>query len=178
MGVALGQGRARAVALACGVVSGSVIWGLLAATGLSAVLVAYAQVIVVLKIAGGLYLLFLAWKSARAALGPGPAARGQAALPRAVLYRRGVLMHLTNPKAILGWMAIMTLGLTPGAPPMTLAAILAGCAVLSAAVNLGYALVFSAPALGHGYLRLRRWIEGTLALVFGYAGLRLLLSRP
>ena len=29
------------------------------------------------------------------------------------LYRRGLLMHLTNPKALLGWIATMTLGLGP-----------------------------------------------------------------
>ncbi|MFD1881608.1 LysE family translocator [Paracoccus pacificus] len=179
MGTAMNQGRASAVALALGVVTGSMFWALLAATGISTVLTAYAQAIFAIKIAGGLYLLYLAWKSARAALSaePGP---GKPA-PRAgstTLYRRGLMLHLSNPKAILGWIAIMSLGLRTDAPPYTTLVIIAGCAVLGLCVNLGYALIFSTAASGKAYRKARRWIEGTLAALFGYAGIRLLLYRP
>ncbi|MET0359169.1 MAG: LysE family transporter, partial [Pararhizobium sp.] len=90
----------------------------------------------------------------------------------------GLMLHLTNPKAILGWIAIMALGLGPGASPATMVAILAGCASIGLCVFLGYALAFSTPAMGRAYSRCRRGIEGALACVFGLAGLRLLLSRP
>ncbi|EJM70079.1 hypothetical protein PMI30_00864 [Pseudomonas sp. GM50] len=40
-----------------------------------------------------------------------------------------------------------------------------------------YAIVFSTAPMIRGYRRARRWIEGTLALVFGAAGLKLLFSR-
>lgn len=179
MAVAMNHGRASAVALALGVVTGIIFWAVLAATGISAVLIAWADAIFVIKIAGGLYLLYLAWKSARSAL---LADRGQMkAIPQATkvsLYRRGVLIHLTNPKAILGWVAIISLGLKPDAPSHTLPAILIGCIALGLAVNLGYAVLFSTTAMGKAYRKSRRWIEGTLATIFGYAGLRLLLSKP
>ena len=93
------------------------------------------------------------------------------------LYRRGLLMHLTNPKALLGWIATMTLGLGPGATPTTVAIIRAGCAILSVTIFCGYALVFSTAPMIRMYRHARRWIEGTLALVFGAAGMKLLLSR-
>jgi threonine/homoserine/homoserine lactone efflux protein len=86
-------------------------------------------------------------------------------------------MHLTNPKALLGWIATMTLGLGPGATPATVAVILAGCAILSITIFCGYALVFSTAPMIRMYRHARRWIEGTLALVFGAAGMKLLLSR-
>lgn len=179
MGVAMKQGRARAIALALGVVTGSMFWAFLAATGISTILTAYAGALLVIKVAGGLYLLYLAWKSARAALSSDAAQ--MKVIPfasKATLYRRGVLLHLSNPKAVLGWLAIMSLGLQPDGPPYTLHAIIAGCAVLGLMVNVGYALVFSTAVMGRAYQKSRRWIEGALAAFFGYAGFRLLLLKP
>ena len=181
MGVAMSQGRAPAVVLAAGIVTGSQFWAVLAATGISTVLSAYAGALVALKIAGGLYLLYLAYRSASSALAAtGPQALSRAEVSRvdyAALYRRGVLLHLTNPKAILAWMAIMTLGLKPDAAPYNLAAILGGCLVLGIIVNGGYALIFSTSPMVYAYQKTRRWIEGTLAVVFGFAGLRLLSAK-
>lgn len=58
------------------------------------------------------------------------------------LYKRGLLMHLTNPKALLGWIATMTLGLGPQASPAKVAVILAGCAVSSVTILCSYAVIF------------------------------------
>ncbi len=179
MGAAMNQGRAHGVALALGVLTGSFCWACLAAAGISSVLTRYAEALIVMKIAGGLYLLYLAWKSAKSAMTE--KVSGVADITpasRLASYRRGVLLHLTNPKAILGWGAIMTLGLKPDAPAHTLSAIIGGCAVLGFIVFVGYALLFSTAAMANGYRKARRVIEGTLAAVFGYAGLRLLLSKP
>jgi threonine efflux protein len=71
----------------------------------------------------------------------------------------------------------MTLGLGAQATPQTVAVILAGCAVLSVTIFCGYALVFSTAPMIRAYRRARRWIEGTLALVYATAGLKLLYSR-
>lgn len=178
MGTAMSQGRASAVALALGVMTGSLFWAILAAAGLSTLLTGYADALLVIKIAGGLYLLYLAYKSAKSALSPNARqVKAEAPARRLTLYRKGVLLHLTNPKSILGWAAIMSLGLRPDAPPHTLTAILAGCAILGLIIFVGYALMFSTEIMGRAYQKSRRWIEGTLAMVFGYAGLRLLLSK-
>lgn len=181
MSTAMRQGRAAALGLSAGIVTGSVFWGLLAATGLSAVLARYAEALFVMKIAGGAYLLYLAVKSARSALRPDGEATAPEAGERAAdlpaLYRRGLLLHLTNPKSVLAWIALMTLGLGPGATWQTVAVILAGCAILAVTIFCGYAVVFSTTPMVKAYRRTRRWIEGVLAAFFGVAGLRLLLSR-
>ncbi|PDT46524.1 amino acid transporter [Sinorhizobium fredii] len=181
MGVAMNNGRRAALVLAAGVVSGSIFWGMMAATGISAILSRYAEALIVLKIFGGLYLLYLAFRAGRAALvSDAEAARttsGDEVLSGAALYRRGLLMHLTNPKSVLAWIALVTLGLGPGSSWHTLAAMLAGCAVLSVTIFCGYAIIFSTAPMVRLYRRARRWIEGILAVFFGVAGLRLLLSR-
>jgi threonine/homoserine/homoserine lactone efflux protein len=111
------QGRQAGLTLAAGVVTASIFWGTMAATGVSALLTRYAHALIVLKVFGGLYLLFLAFKAGRAALMSDERAAlmasNEAATTRGALYRRGLLMHLSNPKAILAWVALLTLGLGP-----------------------------------------------------------------
>ncbi|WP_040068992.1 LysE family translocator [Pseudomonas batumici] len=181
MGVAMQQGRQAALCLAAGVVSGSLFWGSLAATGISAVLAEYAKALIVMKVFGGAYLLFLGFKAARSALKTDERLEtGAIQSPKITgfkLYQRGLLMHLTNPKALLGWVATMTLGLGPEASQSTVSFILAGCAVLSITIFCGYAIVFSTAPMIRAYRRARRWVEGSLAMVFGAAGLKLLLTR-
>lgn len=180
MGVAMNDGRKAGLAIASGVVSGSIFWGLMAASGVSAILKTYPGAIVGLQIFGGLYLLFLAFKAARAASAPDRPVSldSDRVVPTmGALYRRGLLMHLMNPKSILAWIALMTLGLGSQASTTGVVIILAGCAILSVTIFCGYAIVFSTGPMVRLYRRARRWIEGVLALSFGFAGLKLLLSR-
>lgn len=181
MAVAMQDGRKSALCLAAGVVSGSLFWGSLAATGISAVLAEYAQALVILKILGGAYLLYLGFKAARSALKTDEQLANGAGLPLRAsgfkLYHRGLLMHLTNPKALLGWIATMSLGLGAQGSQLTVAIILVGCAVLSVTIFCGYAIIFSTAAMIRAYQRARRIIEGSLAIVFGAAGFKLLMTR-
>ena len=182
MGVAMNHGRQAGLALAAGVISGSLFWGLSAATGVSALLARYAEALIVLKILGGLYLLYLAVRAARSAMTPDTAISSGAAqietAPSSVaLYRHGLIMHLANPKAVLAWIALVTLGLGAKASWHDVTTTLVGCAILSVTIFGGYALVFSTAPMIRLYRRARRGIEGGSAVFFGFAGLRLLLSR-
>ena len=56
IGTSMGAGRKYGVALALGVATGSFCWALIAVSGLTAVLTAYAAVLTAIKIAGGCYL--------------------------------------------------------------------------------------------------------------------------
>ena len=181
MGTAMHHGRRAALLVAAGVVTGSIFWGVVAATGVAAVLTRFAEFLIVLKMLGGLYLIYLAFRAGRSAMtsddrqSARDGARGAA--PAAAYYRQGLLMHLTNPKSVLGWIALVALGLGPEAASETVVVILAGCAVLAIAVFGGYAIVFSTAPMVRVYGRARRWIEGFLAALFALAGLRLLFSR-
>lgn len=182
MGVAMNHGRRAGLALAAGVISGSLFWGLSAATGVSALLARYAEALIVLKVFGGIYLLYLAFRAARSALASDPttpagALRDDTPPTSAAHFRHGLIMHLANPKAVLAWIALVTLGLGAEASWHDVTTILAGCAVLSVTIFGGYALVFSTAPMARFYRRARRWIEGVLAAFFGFAGLHLLMSR-
>lgn len=176
MGMAMNAGRRPALWLASGILCGSWFWGVLAALGISQVLAHFSAGMVAMKLACGLYLLWLAWKSARTACQPHAELRTAAASlqsPRR-LYLRGLAMHLTNPKAVLAWMSTVTVGLPPGASPHLAWVVVAGCMVMGVGIFSGYALAFSTPTARRLYARSRRWMEGLLAAVFGLAGLQLL----
>lgn len=178
---AMSDGRLPALALAAGVITGSLFWAILAATGLSAVLTAYAQALFIIKIFGGVYLLYLAFRAGRSALKAGSdLARADSvrSTPRyRALYRQGLLMHIGNPKAIMAWIAIMSLGFREDAPAGMLPAIVGGCAFLGIIVFGGYAVLFSTVSMIGLYTKLRRWIESVLSVVFAVAGLKLLASQ-
>ncbi len=176
MATSMERGRRAGMTLALGVTTGSLTWGILAAVGVSALIVAHPGALYAIKIVGGLYLLFLAWRSARSAmradmLPPKAAASGHRT------YLRGYLMHLTNPKAILSWTAIIALGLRPGTPAVVLYAIIIGCLMISLAINQGYAILFSTPSMIAGYRKIRRKAEACLAAFFTFASFKLLTAQ-
>lgn len=180
MGTAMKKGRGAALALAAGVVSGSLLWALLAACGVLTVLAAFAQLLIVLKIGGGLYLLWLAFKAGKSALRRTETAALNASGERIAygrLFRQGILMHVGNPKAILTWVAIMSFAMKPDGGASTLPIILCGCAAICICVFGGYALLFSTAVMSAFYLRIRRGLDALLACCFALAGVKLLFSR-
>ncbi len=180
MGIAMTTGRRDALTFAAGVMCGSCFWGVTAAMGLSTLLMGYAHGMSVLKFLGGLYLLWLGVKSARAAWRSGPlalAAQPATASSPRQLYLRGLGLHLTNPKAILSWLSVVAVGLPPDATPAAVMVVVASCVILGVCVFTGYAIAFSSATARRVYTAARRPIESMFALMFGYAGLRLMLSR-
>lgn len=180
IGTAMGVNRAAGMALAMGVASGSFVWAVLTITGLSALLRTYADIMLVIKLAGGVLLLWLAWKAFRAAASRHDIDARELAGGRrspAGYFRRGFFIQMTNPKAALAWIAIISLGLKPGAPLWVGGAIVVGTFLLSVAIHALYALAFSTPVMVRLYGRARRSIQGVLGCFFTIAGLRLLFSR-
>lgn len=180
MGTAMNKGRGAALALAGGVIGGSMLWALLAACGVLTVLATFAHLLLVLKIGGGLYLLWLSFKAGKSALtrtGSADAIVSDERIAYGRLFRQGMLMHVGNPKAILTWVAIMSVALKPGAAAATLPMIIVGCAAICATVFCGYALIFSTATMNAFYRRIRRGLDALLACCFAIAGLKLVLSR-
>ena len=180
IGTSMAVGRGSGMALATGVATGFFTWALLTVFGLSALLASYASALVAIKLFGGLYLLWLAYKSFRSALSPhdieARELEGGRMTPMGYL-RRGYIIQMTNPKAALAWIAIISLGLKQGAPLWVGAVIVLGTFALSMAIHMFYAVAFSTPVMVRLYGKARRTIQGVLGAFFAFAGLRLLTSR-
>ncbi|MCM5552921.1 LysE family translocator [Pleomorphomonas sp. NRK KF1] len=179
MGSAMAKGRAPAVALSCGVVLGSMVWASIAALGFVAALRTSATLFVALKLAGGFYLLFLAAKSWRSAFTAStitaPRSAGTGSLRRS--FAQGLLLHLTNPKAPLVWLATLSVGVGETAPAMFLMTAILLCALVAMTVFVGYAFLFSTQTAARFYLSARRPIDALLGLLFGAAALKILTYR-
>jgi threonine efflux protein len=177
-GTSMHRGRSAGLALAAGIMTGSLFWSLAAALGLGAVMFANAWAFEVLRYAGAAYLLFLALKSARSALRATTGAERMALSgSRRSLFLKGLALHLTNPKAVMSFGSLYAIGLGPGAPPVTLATVIAAVGLQSFVIFHGYALIFSDARILRLYLRLRRWFDSAFALAFGAAGFKVLTTR-
>ena len=177
-GAAMSAGRRSGLILAMGILTGSVMWSAAAALGLSAIMVANAWMFEVFRYIAAMYLLWLAWRSARSALRPhGAAIEGVRIGSPAEAYVRGLGIHLTNPKVVLFFGSLYALGIPNDAAPSVVALVVMLVAIQSAAIFVAYALLFSHATVRQTYVRLRRWFEAAFALLFGAAGLRVLIAR-
>lgn len=171
--VSMSGGRARGLRYALGLSIGLAFWGLVAATGLGAILEASSAALFYLKIVGGTYLLWLAYGAARSATltnhNPIATADGSA-------FSRGLFLNLSNPKAVLAWMAALALGLNNGSSIWQVVAATTLCIALGFAIYAAYAVIFSTRGAMDTYQRLRRWIESATAGLFALAGLGLIRS--
>jgi len=180
IGTSMGVNRRSGMALALGVATGSFTWAVLTVFGLSALLASYASALIAIKIFGGLYLLWLAYKAFKSAVSSHDIEAIELAGGRRTPWgylRRGYVIQMTNPKAALAWIAIISLGLQNGAPVWVGAAIVLGTFALSISIHLVYAVAFSTPVMVRLYGRARRGIQGVLGTFFAYAGIRLLTDR-
>lgn len=177
---AIAEGRARALILAAGILTGSLFWSASAAMGFGAVMYANAWLIETIRYCGAAYLLYLGYRSARSALSP---AMAKLAPPvedggsRARLYLKGLALHLTNPKAILFLGSLYAIGIPKGTPASALATLVLLIGLQSALVFLGYALFFSSARAVRGYLRMRRSFDAVFAAFFAFAGIKVLTAR-
>lgn len=180
IGTSMSVNRASGMALATGVATGSFTWAILTVFGLSAVLATYASALLVIKVFGGLYLLWLAYRSFKSAASRHDIEAKELAGGRRTPFgylKRGYIIQMTNPKAALAWIAIISLGLKQGAPLWVGAVIVIGTFLLSLVIHLLYAVAFSTPVMVRLYGKARRVIQGVLGTFFALAGLRLLASR-
>lgn len=175
-GTSMQLGRRAGLTIALGVLMGSATWGIAAALGFSAVMVANAWLFEVLRYVGAAYLMYLAVKSLRSAWRGDPVAPVTPGRQKSLFYR-GVLLHLTNPKAILGWGAIYAIALAPDAGTVSVWRLFLSLVSASSVVFLGYALIFSWRPVALGYARVKRWFELTFAVLFGAASFKILTAR-
>ncbi len=165
---AMARGMGAAMRLNLGLTLALGVWGLFAAAGFGAVLAAAPSALIGFKVGGGAYLLWLAWGAGCAAIRP---ASGTLAIPSG--FRAGLILNLSNPKAVFAWTATIAVGTPPDMPglawllvPLTMVA-----TVLIYAI---YGLIFSRPLMRGAYASARRWIDGVASGLFALAGLALM----
>lgn len=103
----LGAGRKAGLAAVAGVAIGLALIGVAAAAGLATLIAASPTVWAVLRWAGGLYLLYLAWETWRGETETSPADTAAFRRSGARYFTRGLITNILNPKAALFYVAIV-----------------------------------------------------------------------
>ena len=176
MGTSMAQGRHAGCALALGVGIGSGLWASLTVVGLAALVSTYANLMIALKLFGAAYLTWMAVRAFRSALVPHGTPEATAE-PQGNMVLRGLAIQMTNPKAALQWIAIVSIGIGPDAPWALGAALIVSATLLSLLGHLAYATAFSTAPVIRLYARARRWIEGALGVFFLFASVKLATAK-
>src|SRR5262249_44394039 len=143
---AMRYGFRPAMLAAFGVCAGNLIWIALAVSGASALAHTLPSAFLALKMAGIAYILFLAWRTARA--GAFDLARREPP-PRARLLGSGLGVQLANPNALVFFGGLLPTYLDPGN------SLLVQCAVIMATVTTTELFGLSTYAAGAHWLARR-----------------------
>ncbi|MBS1186996.1 MAG: threonine transporter RhtB [Burkholderiaceae bacterium] len=140
------RGRAAGLLVMLGLCTGLIVHTAAVALGVAAIFQASAIAFTALKLAGAAYLLYLAWLSFRA---NAEEIRGEAreTLSGAQLYRRGIIMNITNPKVSIFFLAFLPQFADPARGSLTPQMLLLGLVFIASTI-----LVFGGIALAAGTL--------------------------
>lgn len=159
--MALAQGRDKALPYGLGLAFGASLWCLFALFGLAVVFQLYPPLFTAAKIAGGLYLLYMAYGLWRGASNPLPAA---AERRFGSGFIGGMILSLSNPKPALFYSAvIVTLFPNPHGAAM-LAAIYATALATELFWYSAVTVSMSTNTMRKRYLAAKYWIDITAAI--------------
>ncbi|MDX1717204.1 MAG: LysE family transporter [Anderseniella sp.] len=173
--LALSSNRSVALSAAMGLGLGTIIWSSAAILGVALLLKSAAWAYTAFKIAGGLYLLWLAvmlWRHAPEPIEIGNAGRQLVSPARG--FALGTVTQLANPKVVVFFGSIFVALLPAHAPAWVYVT-----AVIIVFLNeIGWysavALVFSSARPRAAYMRAKVWIDRVMAGFLALIGARLI----
>ena len=162
-----------------GLCTGLVVQTICAACGVAAVVAAVPALFWGIRIAGACYLIYLAWMAWTHAVSDSEGPQGTA-LTGMALWRRGVIMNITNPKVQIFFLAFFPQFVTRGASSLQTACEMTVLGVTFMIVTL---LVFSLIAFCAGSVaeklrtpRVQFYLNRTAAVIFACLAAGTLLS--
>ncbi|HTN95483.1 MAG TPA: LysE family translocator [Nordella sp.] len=170
----IAHSRRDGLAAALGMGLGATLFGAVALLGLTALLAQVEWLYMVLKLAGGAYLIYLAiriWRGAREPIVIPPTAAFKSTNLRRS-FSMALMTQLSNPKTAVAYASLFAALLPPRVsgwmlvlPPLIF--------VIETSWYAVVAIVFSAQRSRLAYVRAKAWIDRVTALVIGGLGLRL-----
>ena len=148
--VSLARGRLAGFAAVGGVTVGLAAWMMAAAFGLTQVLLVWPPLYYMIRLAGVVFLLWLAWEAWR----PGDARAGAAPDVRTLrgLFLRGMTGNLLNPKAAVFYVALLPTFMRPDHGSALTQALTLGGMHLAVAVAVHSLIVLGAAGAGGAVL--------------------------
>ena len=175
---AVAVSRSAALSSALGMAAGAALLALAALFGLNVLLQQIPGAYLALKVGGGLYLVWLAWKTWRGARQPIRLADTGTAQPAGKLRHVGMaaLTMLSNPKAAVQYGVIFAAMLPRDPAPALMAVLPAAVFTLEFGWYALVALALSATRPRDAYLRAKTGIDRLAGALLAALGLKLLLA--
>lgn len=173
------QGRRAGLLVTLGLCTGLLFHTAAVTFGLAALFKTSAAAFTVLKFAGAGYLLYLAWLSFRAGTETGPTAAVDRLDSRA-LYRRGIIMNITNPKVSIFFLAFLPQFADPARGPLSVQLMLLGGIFIIATIIVFGAISFLAGVFGDKFRRsasAQKVLNRSAAAIFTSLALKLALAQ-
>jgi threonine/homoserine/homoserine lactone efflux protein len=180
LGNAVAQGRRAGIATLVGTNGGLIVHALFAAFGLSALLAASETAFTVVKIAGALYLLWLAFQAIRHGSSLTLQSEGGAAKSAREMVLTAFGVNLLNPKIVLFFVTFLPQFVSPSDPYAAHKLLFLGLFFIVASLPLCVGLVFTADRISAGLKRSRRAMrifDYLFAGLMGAFAVRLIAAR-
>lgn len=149
--------RAGIISLFC-VVAGFVVHMLAAAAGLTALFLAVPLAYELLKWAGALYLLWLAWQAVRPGARSPFEPRPLPADPPAKLFLMGFLTNLLNPKIAVFYLSILPQFVSPQHGSVFVQSLVLGGTQIAVSFSVNLLIACSAAGMAAWFARHPRWL--------------------
>lgn len=171
---AMVHGRKAGILAALGLAVMAALWTGAALLGLQVLFELFPWAFWGLKLAGGLYLIWIAystWRDAGAPIGAAPEISGRRA------FVGGLLVNLSNPKSILFAGAVIVAIFPADLAMPDKALIFANHLVVETIVQPALAVLLSTAAVRQRYLSAKSVLDRIAGTIMGGLGLRLILDR-
>jgi len=176
--IAVSRSRKAGLAAAFGMGTGSVIFATLALFGLSALLMKVEWLYLALKVAGGLYLIYVGiriWRNAAHDLPiDAPATPAAGGVARNYLFALGT--QLSNPKTAIFYGSIFAALLPPSPAPWLLLTVPPAVFLVEVGWYAVVTLAFSSNRPRAFYVGSKLWIDRVAGSIIGALGVRLVMD--
>jgi threonine/homoserine/homoserine lactone efflux protein len=174
-------GRREAFATTLGILAGCLVWAIVSAAGVAAVLSASRTAYDALRLVGAAYLVWLGVQSllaARRGEYHTAAAEQRRGAGLSSAFRQGLLTNLFNPKIAIFYSTFLPQFIGPGDPALLLSMLLAGVHIAFGLFWLtGYAWLLYRAVTAFKSSRVRRALDAITGTVLVALGLRLAAER-
>lgn len=173
------HGRKAGLLVTLGLCTGLLFHTAAVTFGLAALFKASAVAFTVLKFAGAGYLLYLAWQAFRVSAQTGPLKAIDRINP-AALYRRGIIMNITNPKVSIFFLAFLPQFADPAKGTLSMQILLLGGVFIFATIVVFGAISVLAGVFGEHFRRsafAQKVLNRTAAGIFAGLALKLALAQ-
>jgi len=183
LGQTIRGGKASGFAAMLGMWLAAAVHAVVAAFGLSAILLASATAFTIMKWVGALYLVWLgiqALRSRGVALLPDENASKGPHVSNKIIFRQGFMVSLLNPKVALFFMAFLPQFVVPGAGPTSAQLLFHGILVIVISGIVEPPMILVADRMSdklRNSVRIGRWLDRCLGLLLVGLGIKLAMSK-